>query len=418
MSKSSEEFHPSLIPKQNSNCLNLDIRKFEWSIKNELMQKMRTESTYCESDTDENNNSNRRIDRILLDSRSSSEDEYLESDDQKDIKCDKNIENCKTLVCKFDNKVDLARNLAGNDRLPTWVKCFEIEAVEEEDTEKYEKVLNPIFRSDDHLPALDSGKERRDCSKSLTKVKKFGVNPFQIGILINKSDFLEHCRMVKNGSLKQCIENSGTSNHIEKERLEQYSKDLELTADEETYVDIVTSPATETKSGHTINEHERTSHVKFSSHENFTRKASDDDNQKTIDLSHSKSVSDLIQHFESNCGGNTHKKRDCSRSIKRNKKTNYSEINRNAETETEIQTQYKRDRLENDLLSCSMQKVNDSFVYNMSDRSKEESSVVRIVQQKDLPDSSVDNFSEFFALLEMFWFLVVMIVIFWHLIVI
>ncbi|KAF8774159.1 hypothetical protein HNY73_016741 [Argiope bruennichi] len=417
MSKSPFELYSNSLPEQNSDFKNFDIRKFEWSIKNEMAQKVQSESTVCESDTEENISNKEIIKKSSFDSCSPSDEEYLEIDEQKDINCDKDNKNGGTLICRFDNKDDLLRKLAGNNRLSTRIKfieTLEIEAVKE-DIIKYEKILDPLNCNDD-FPDLDHSKGLKDCSDSLTKIQKLGVNPFQIGVLINKNDFLEHCKMVKNGSMKHCAKNSGVPKHIEKEVLEQNSKDLELTVNDGS---TIISPEIDIKSERPINEQEKIS-KKFPSHENLIHRARKlyKDDQESIDISHSKSVSDLIKHFESNCVGNPHrKKRNCSRSITRNRKTNYSAINGNGETETQIQAQHKRDRLENDLLSCSIEKVNDSFAYNMPDRSKQEFPVTSIIRLRNLSNTSIDNHSEFFVVMEVFWFLVVMIIIFWYLVV-
>ncbi|GIY84317.1 hypothetical protein CDAR_450511 [Caerostris darwini] len=161
---------------------------------------------------------------------------------------------------------------------------------------------------------LDSS-ELDNLSKNINKIQGHGVNPFQIGVLINKSDFLEHCNLVKSGVFAKTkfkapiFHQKPKVEILEKEVEVDRNVNTETVADQTNCADKENDLTANSKTKIELNT------TKTSLDENATDvmkneyfSKTDQENNLNVE-SFTAKISELIQSFESKSGQDSHNKK-------------------------------------------------------------------------------------------------------------
>ncbi|GFR08371.1 hypothetical protein TNCT_668341 [Trichonephila clavata] len=344
-----------------ASCFN-DIIEPKGEIKNKPCQQELSESIHHFNDKKEEKD-DEKVKKESLFQNNPTEADFLKTVEQQKTRSGE-LEISEQKNCTAGNQTDLTTHPADSE-LSSSVTDYT-------DTSKSE-----LIRGD----ALQCEKINDKCynnSKSLDKARKFGVNPVQIGILINKKDFLDHCNMVKNGLKKSYRKKIPSSLSKQGTALEEQSNSISL--------------KTTRLTRNTISNTEADS----------TSQSSSSDKQ-VIPASSCKSVSDLVEYFESNSDTkNTKEKQKITKNFL-GSYLKYPEI--------------KFKNLENYTQGLLKSEKYDEKAFGNSKRKlchRENCEIKKSKQCKFVQNPSDDQYIPFLRFLEELWFLSFVITIFYH----
>ncbi|GFW78028.1 HTH_Tnp_Tc3_2 domain-containing protein [Trichonephila clavipes] len=213
-SRTPEVYLEDLSAGDNSkaSCFN-DIIETKREIKNKSYQQELSESTHHFNDEKKENDEDEKVKKGTLFQNISTEAEFVKTVEQQKTRSGE-LEISEQKNCTVGNQTDL-NTCPADSKLSSSV-------MDHADTSKSELI------KDDALLCKKINDKCCNNSKSLDKARKFGVNPIQIGILIDKKDFLDHCNMVKNGLKKSYRKTRHSSLSKQGTALEEQSNSISL----------------------------------------------------------------------------------------------------------------------------------------------------------------------------------------------
>ncbi|GFY50048.1 uncharacterized protein TNIN_499671 [Trichonephila inaurata madagascariensis] len=363
-SRTPEVYLEDLSAGDNSkaSCFN-DIIEPKGEIKNKPYQQELSESTHHFNDEKEENDEDEKVKKGTLFQNIPTEAEFIKTVEQKTRSGELEISEQEN--CTVGNQTDLITYPANSKHSSS--------VTDHADTSKSELI------KDDALLCEKIDDKCCNNSKSLDKARKFGVNPIQIGILINKKDFLDHCNMVKNGLKKSYRKKRPSSLSKQGTVLEEQSNSISLRT---THLSKNTISKTEADS---------------------TSQSSSSDKQ-VVQATSCKSVSDLVEYFEYNSDSKKAKEKP---KITKNFLGNYlkyPEICTFKNLENYTQGLLKSEKYDETAFGNSKQKL---CVRKNCDVKKSKPC-------KNVQNASDDQYIPFLRFLEELWFLSFVITIFYH----
>ncbi|GFS32442.1 uncharacterized protein NPIL_21961 [Nephila pilipes] len=385
-SKSSEKFVADLSAGDNSKQLKVnDLFDPKCNVKNVPLRKQELCILHL-NNIKEGNYMEEKVKEGILHQNYTTVAELLKTVEEKQH-TDGEMEICKQVVSTIGNEARLSTSSTDN-------KLSSL--TDNKETSKAVLTKNDVLLYENLPLYCENDDKCYKNSKNLDKARKFGVNPIQIGILINKKDFLEHCNMVKNG-LKKYHRKKKSS--IASNQVIEFK---EQSVDQNT----ISQKATHGKKDMIMNIDADSLCQKSCAQETRNQNSASQCSgfvQRVIQASSCKSVSDLIEYFESHSENKKPKKKQkfAKKSIRSS--LEYSEMSKFKDSEINSQRLLGVNKY--DIVhSNSKQKLCDH----------KNCDIKKSRQCRAAENLSVDRYSPIFTLLEGFWFLSVVMTIFCH----